>query len=260
MRGVIAISSMVLCHCGGIAGNPDGSVDANSKWDAGIPDDAGFTNCTTPDGFGICGAKTPCPSGPDRPGCLACFGAGNVCDSCAPNDIGDGLGICLPSSPSGEACPKGDDGFVCWDPHATGPILAGLAIPYSLGVLLARYRPERLRYADLGLWTGAPLPIPTTCPMISEFQVCGPTCGGCPSGSQCVGRSPLHPYGFCIDTQADACRRDGSKKCSNAGEGCFVYNVEPSAQPLADLLGLCVPMARCTALAAKLPGGGFCVP
>jgi hypothetical protein len=155
-----------------------------------------------------------------------------------------------------------EDGSVCFDYKAVGPNFPLMAIPYSIGVLLAPYinRPDRLRYGDLGLWTGDLLPMPASCPSFPEFQVCGPTCGGCPAGQQCVGRAPLHPYGFCVVKFADYCSRDGTRKCKNAGEGCFVYKVEAEAQMLADLHGLCIPLTRCNALASKLQGGGFCVP
>jgi hypothetical protein len=50
------------------------------------------------------------------------------------------------------------------------------------------------------------------------------------------------------------------KYCEVGTEGCFIFKVETEAQPLADKYGLCVPIQQCNVLAARLPGGGTCIP
>ena len=56
-----------------------------------------------------------------------------------------------------------------------------------------------------------------------------------------------------------SCTRQGLP-CKKAGTGCFLYAVEPSAQPLADGNGYCLPIDQCQAMATSWPGGGTCTP
>jgi hypothetical protein len=128
--------------------------------------------------------------------------------------------------------------------------------PYDVGVLFAMNgagTPDRLRYADFGLWTGDTLPEPATCPTFSGFQICGGHCGGCDEGV-CIGRSPLHPYGFCAYDTGSGCP---ATACAS-DQSCFHYIVQAAAQDLADQEGLCLPKALCEALAADYPGGANC--
>lgn len=154
-------------------------------------------------------------------------------------------------------------------PCADGEILAEftsslayfLCVDPEVGQLMANAGyPERVRYADWGLWTGAPLPEPGTCPTVDGFTICGGTCGGCPEGRVCTGRSPLHPYGICVTAplsgNATYCGDD--KNHCDPGQSCFRFTVEPDAQALADLHGWCFGPDECNAIAAGLPGGGTC--
>jgi hypothetical protein len=129
--------------------------------------------------------------------------------------------------------------------------------PFDLGVLYAKAGyAERVRYADWGLFTGEPLPEPTSCPSVEGVLLCGGNCGGCPPETTCTGRSPLHPYGICAP--ADDCSPPEGQWCG-PGLGCFIWTVEPEAQALADRLGYCYPLATCEKMAAGVPGGGKCV-
>jgi hypothetical protein len=166
-----------------------------------------------------------------------------------------GVGICdgTFTGVSNRLCFQGcDDGSICYAILGVGTLFC---LPYSVGALLGPYTPNKdhLRYADFGLWSGARLPAPDTCPTFTEFQVCGGSCGGCAVGEVCTGRSPLHPYGFCKPNFDCTCVGD-----AGASNGCFRYSVEPSAQAIADQHAFCLPLAMCQALAAKLPGGGTC--
>lgn len=236
--------------CGGIAvgpldGGPDGANDASS--DAGR-DDAGYTDCSSPSGYAVCGGSHACkrqegsctcasPAAETLPEPTVCFG-----------DWGPVPGPCI----------RCKDGEVC-GAVLTGDLLS--CLPFEIGVLYLRNgaSPSRIRYFDRGLFTGVPIPNPDVCPTIPGVIVCGGTCGGCSTGQYCMGRSPLHPVGFCYDpTPLDECAV-GTKKCGD-GRSCFTFKVEPEGQVVADANGLCVVPALCQALAQSLPGGGTCTP
>jgi hypothetical protein len=104
---------------------------------------------------------------------------------------------------------------------------------------------------------GAALPEATECPDLAGAHPCSGRCGECPGESYCHGRSPLHPTGICLRSDNWACGR-GFGPCTDPGQACFVYRVEPEAQAIADDWGLCFPVEQCRALAARLPGGGRC--
>ena len=136
-----------------------------------------------------------------------------------------------------------------------------LSAPFNAGIIVANHgQGDRVGYADRGVWTGDPLPLPKTCPAIPDVPTCGGFCGGCPVGEICTGRSPLHPYGICVPETAGICSRVAGvngDKCS-VSDGCFIFSVEPEHQKVADATGFCLPLAECQAIAAKLPGGGRC--
>lgn len=130
-------------------------------------------------------------------------------------------------------------------------------MPYNIGVLFANAGyADWVRYADFGLFTGEPIPAPTSCPTIEGVPLCGGNCGGCPPETVCTGRSRLHPYGICAPI--DTCDPEYDDWCG-AGRGCFMWIVEPEAQALADQKGYCYPLAICQKMAAEVPGGGKCV-
>lgn len=132
-------------------------------------------------------------------------------------------------------------------------------ITYEAGTLLAKNGyADKLRYADMGKWTGDPIPNPTTCSGLGSILPCGGSCGACPAGSVCRGRSPLHPVGFCDPDGLGSCvSAPGS---CNAGLSCFTYLVQPEVQAQANAVGTCLPTADCHALAQAIPGGGKCAP
>lgn len=238
-------AGLALACCGGIQAGVDGG---DGSADGRATDGAVPGACSTPEGLRICGGRTPCPSG-DRQ-CGLCIWA-------PPEDIGlCGDTFLQVTEPCDDGC---DDGSICLNVTIS---LSYQCAPYSLGVLYAKYTtdvPGRVRYADLGFWTGAPLPEPVSCPTFSDFRICGGNCGGCQTGEVCTGRSPLHPYGYCLKKLTDSCLLDGTRKCKDAGTACFVNKVEPEAQPVADSYGKCLPKPMCDALAIELPGGGKCV-
>ena len=215
---------------------------------AGSTDDAGFTACRHPEGLRICGTATPARRSADR------LHRVHIPDAERERLRRTDRSAFMVSAPN---CA---DGFVCAqeDPDPS-PRSYGCA-DFNLGVLLAKYDPSMVRYADLGDWTGDPLPEPTTCPTVSGFTLCGGNCGGCPAGQVCTGRSPLHPYGFCFPQYADFCSVDGFETCdADAGpQSCFVFNVQPDAQAVANDYGKCMTPATCQAIATGLPGGGTC--
>lgn len=241
-----------MLACGGEAvvtdagdSGPDGTA-----FDGGTPDDAGFTACSTPEGLAICGTATPC----------AVLGS-PPCQACTFPEAG--VSICTDTVVNGfhGSCAACGDGLVCIDQSGGTVANEGLVcVDYNLGVLIAKYDAALVHYADLGDWTGDPLPKPATCPGVSGFTLCGGNCGGCSAGEVCTGRSPLHPYGFCFDALGERCTADKSVPCdADAGpQSCFVFNVQPDAQPIANDYGKCMSPAMCQAIATGLPGGGTC--
>ena len=251
------VALLICAGCGGTLQTGDGSDGgseadaAHDAYDAGPVDEAGYTRCATPEGYGICGSATGCDG--TRPGCGTC------------GFLDAGVGICgdVWNALAPNICPLCEDGEICMNAGRSAPASL-ICVPYSLGHLLSPFvgTLNLLRYADLGLWTDAPLPEAATCSTFSGFQVCGGTCGGCDPGWYCVGRSPLHPNGFCVDyLRSGECSLAGKNTCAYGGlgaDGCFTYKVQPEAQAVADEHGVCVPMATCKALAVSLPGGGTC--
>ena len=152
-------------------------------------------------------------------------------------------------------------GFVCVACDDGYPTLYS-SVEYDMGVLFANNGgADRVRYADFGLWTGAPLPEPANCPAMMVAQVCGGNCGGCNAASTCHGRSPLHPYGFCEPDLAminDDCNLSKGVLCKSPADKCFTYTVETAAQDVANQNSFCLPLDLCEDLAANLPGGGVC--
>jgi hypothetical protein len=156
-------------------------------------------------------------------------------------------------------CPDGTI-YVAMQP---GSATAFLCSPFDLGVLFAKNdATNRVRYADMGSWTGEALPLPATCPTVEGVEICGGNCGGCSSaGDVCTGRSPLHPFGFCTAREPSYCDA-GVPHCDpdDGTNGCMTFTVDPAAQPEANRYGLCVSLALCQSLAAGLPGGASCTP
>jgi hypothetical protein len=247
-------------ECGGRVESEPPAPEA--PFDAGPADEAGYTRCSTPEGLGICGPATGCEAGSNRPGCFGCTcpaprpDGGWISPECMPDDPVRSVGMCdnLLAALEGSPC---RDGLVHYEWSAAG---AYQCIPYSAGLLLSRYLsdPDRIRYADFGLFTGEPLPEPSSCPSVAALRLCGPGCGACADGERCTGRSPLHPHGFCYRDSTWCSLSPSDRAVCREGRACFTYSVEPAAQAVADRRGRCLPRALCEALAAELPGGGAC--
>ncbi len=254
-----AALALASAGCGGIASVPGHAGLGGSGGQAGLDGgagadaspDAGWTQCSAPDGLRLCKGAYDCQ--PSSPKDCACYGY----DDAGPGmcavwfDQGDNsryFALCS-ICPDGDICAAwygGHDSFFC--------------APYEAGILYAQNgAPDRVRYADRGLWTGDPLPLPATCPDLG-FPICGGHCGACPSGV-CTGRSPLHPYGLCVPAQLPGGKSNGCGAGSDvscpSGYGCFTYTVQPAGQAVADY-GFCLPTDYCKNAAANLPGGGKC--
>lgn len=245
-----------MVGCGGIASVPadntgggGGQASADAGPDAEAGADAGWTQCSAPDGLTLCKGPTACSTAAS-------------CDCQGADDAG--AGVCSQWFAQGnntrylDECGTCPDGDICATWYGLD---AWTCAPYEAGILYAKNGASyRVRYADRGLWTGDPLPLPTKCPQLG-FPVCGGNCGACSSGV-CTGRSPLHPYGLCVATSLpggapNICGVGSGGSCPS-GYGCFTYKVQAAGQSMADEYSFCLPSAYCTSAAAKLPGGGKC--
>lgn len=234
---------------GGLTDVGAGTIDESDS-----DNDGGWTACSTPEGYSICG------------GASSCHGIDGGCVGYCDLMIADGgIGLCFLSAGNNiewmQPCDVCADGDVC---AASGKSDELLCAPFNA----ARVYEENdasswIRYSDKGLWTGDPLPLPSECPSIPGVPTCGGNCGGCSPGEKCVGRSPLHPYGLCV---AESLGTNSSNGCSvgavphacPGGLGCFTFVVQAEAQPLADIYSFCMPNDQCLAAAKGLPGGGKC--
>ena len=214
------------------------------------PADAGLDAATTPPeclaegGYIACRGTNDCPTESEE--CLQCFGDP------------DAAGLCGTAAMAGQGtdfCPVCSDGNVCIQLY----IQSGyLCLPFNVGQLLANNgAADRVRYADWSQWTGQALPEPTEC-ADGGLPLCGGLCAPCPQDSICTGRSPLHPYGFCVPKTWSACTK-AEPGCASSGNRCFVFTDPADAQALANDNGLCLPSAECEALGAGYPGGGACL-
>jgi hypothetical protein len=247
----VVASLAAATGCGGAVtasptSRPDGSVadhmpDAGPGFDAGP--DAGWTTCSDPEGLQLCGGPNHCAASDPN------------CQCVAPPDAGGRVGACFGFDIE-NPCPACQDGEICVDWIGVGyPTYSCTEV--NTGVLFAKNgASNRVRYADLGLWTGAPLPAPKNCPSL-DIPICGGNCGGCGLQQICTGRSPLHPYGFCVSQTATLCSRGPGTGCA-FDEKCFVFKVQPAAQSVADQYGVCLKSALCSQVASELPGGGTC--
>lgn len=233
----IALCCGALGACGGLEINGDAG-------------DATTTPCISGN-YAVCGGPQQCS--PSDCKCIQQMPPANT-GVCSSDDT-------TWPNPFGDPCFPGVDGRVCvLITDLSAP--AWVDAPYELGELLANDgAAERVRYADLGLWTGEPIPLPTTCPNLGTVQACGGMCGTCPSGQVCVGRSPLHPVGFCDANHYSVCSAHPTASnpgCINVADDCFTYVVQPAAQAVADNAGKCFPASDCKTLALNIPGGGSC--
>lgn len=241
--------------CGGVVSGVtdagDGGADGALPLDAAA--DAGWTACTSPDGFAVCDGPNQCPA--------SLCGSAGVCPY--PGTVSDSVpracGSALEVSES--PCESAPDGLICFQsdprPESNGFFWA---TAFNVGVLLAQNGGSNfVRYADFGLWTGDPIPEPTTCPKLQNAIICGGNCGTCSYNAVCHGRSPLHPWSFCLPTDIqDGCNLAKGVLCQDPANKCFAFKVEDAGQALANANSMCLPKDMCDDLAANLPGGGIC--
>jgi hypothetical protein len=225
------------------------STPSAPSLDAGIAD-AGWSQCGSPDGIRVCQGPAHCPTE---------YAPGKTCgceSARADGADASSVSFCFaPTNPVENLSFPATDGDILFDVFANERFFSAR---YNLGVLFAQNGgASRVRYADMGLWTGAPLPV-GTCPILDGVTVCGGDCGGCPEGTICTGRSPRHPSGFCAPPIGHCDLTQPAYCPSGSGNACFTFTVEPEAQLLANRHGLCLPAQLCSDLSTKLPGGGAC--
>ncbi len=251
---MLALTSLAstAAHCGQtVADVADSGIDGGDGGaKAGRPPadliaDAGL--CASPSGWAVCEGPRHCfPDG------------GELCPECS-LDVLKGfsdaysLGVCFNTwnnaGPGGETC--GDE---CVYVQAVTPELWD-SFPFDVGYLFtANGGADRVRYADMSFWTGAPLPPIHLCTVEGGVATCGGSCPACAAGRTCTGRSPIHPLGLCVPD-----RGCNTKVPCPSGQSCFSFKVQADAQAIADsTYTFCLPTEECQATAANLPGGGYC--
>jgi len=259
LRALPVALAVAVSACGGSAANPSDAGDAGR--DSSTADssngDAGWTQCVAPSGVAVCGGPSMCPA--DSSSCAAC---GVLANGTADGPLNPCENIATIQYGKDTVCPDGTIYAVLVNSSSN----TFLCAPWDLGVLYAKNgSTDRVRYADMGIWTGAELPAPNVCQSISNVELCGGNCGGCSQvDDTCTGRSPLHPFGFCVPSSAtNHCARTVAH-CgwgdAGIGSSCLTFTVEASAQVAADKNGLCLPSQLCQDLATGLPGGAECTP
>lgn len=242
-----AALAAALC-CGGRVETADGGDGgATSVGAADAAHDSGWTACSSPSGFSLCGGPNHCE------GCATC-----EIDALGPEDIRP----CEDHPPYyGTGCSGCPDGSICiLDAQAatTDAPIFGVCFPWDDGQLFAlNGLANRVLYADMNDFTGDPLPEPPTCPNTPGLTLCGGACGPCPPKDFCFGRSPEHPYSVCasqISGNGSSCRRYDS---GPGTLGCLIFK-DPSNQARADNNGYVVDKPTCEAAAAMYPGGAYC--
>lgn len=259
----IAIAATVLslasgaAHCGrttadgadASGGGSDGGDGAvvRGRPPADLIADAGL--CASPSGWAVCG-------GPNH--CFTYGGA--LCTECSlavfknfmDASSAYSLGVCFNEWHNGE--PEAICGDNCVYIQAVLPAFWD-SFPFDVGYLFAANgAADRVRYADMSFWTGAPLPPIESCTVDGGVATCGGNCPPCAAGRTCTGRSPLHPLGLCVPDVT--C---GPKIPCPSGQSCYSFKVQADAQATADAnYTYCLPTAECEATAANLPGGGYC--
>jgi hypothetical protein len=130
---------------------------------------------------------------------------------------------------------------------------ANLCVPEAFG----RWLHERgfaVSYGDLSPYDGQPVPDPVGCPEVGEaLMLCGGDCGPCPASFDCLGRSPLHPFGLCAPDYYAVLKGPGQEV-----DFWFVPPDEPATFAAPEQLKL--PLDTCLEAEASLPVGDLPVP
>ncbi len=250
----------MFAACGGRVVQGDGGTDGLAS-ESGV-DGAGWTECSSPSGYQLCGGSANCDLG---------------CGFCA--NILVSIGFCgdngVPDPFTNTNCAVVPDGSVCLvvgslpDGGTGNDRLMGSSIAWEAGELIYRAGyGDSVLFADATPFDGTPLPQPPDCPSISGLTLCGGACGDtCPhdDAHACMGRSPKHPYSLCVDvaplswngTPDPHCARDNPP--SDGKHGCLIFRDDPASQPIADSNGVWIDLPTCQAAAAGYPGGADCV-
>jgi hypothetical protein len=175
-------------------------------------------------GYGLCGDAT---ANAHLAGCTACL-EGDACSLINPRAL-----ECVPKAVCDEKLLVGESG--CFFPDKTA-------------------------------YTAASIPDPAQCPVAvtGAPPFCAGSCGACPTGLTCTGRSPTHPVGLCLPfvklgqpvSPNSLCSKDAP---CETGALCFVYTTNPADTPFAQEYGMCIDAAVCPSLASTLQGGGACL-
>lgn len=229
LSSLVVLVAVIMCRCGGrFADVPDGSTHD------------GATACAA-EGISVCGGSSACAC----PQNIGCFDFDNS----------SAIGFCggyEPALTGSQVVFGAHDGYVSIEAPGNQGIF--LEAEFVAGELVANNgEAYRVHYADFSDWTGEALPENTPCVALSSnVALCGGTCGACANGTTCIGRSPSHPLGICLPSDA--------APCGDCTAACFSFLVAPDAQQQADAHGICFAQQICAELAAKLPGGARCAP
>jgi hypothetical protein len=235
---------LIACETHVVEPSGGGGTGASGGSGAGVP-----TDCESEDGRRVCGGNNQCflteGEGFNGNGC--------VC-SIVLTDNAD-MGYCIETVEDwmggGRTCRDG--GIIGHDPPVT-------CLPAEMGELFCKGGGENyVFFVDHQPFDCSPLPEPSECLSTDSLELCGDACGPCSNpGDTCYGRSPRHPYSFCIPPTGTPC--SPTKACSDPERSCFIFEHpdDPVAQALAEQFGLCVERSVCEAAAAELPGGARC--
>ena len=247
-------------------GSLESGLDGATQVDSG-------DSCHYSNGLAVCSVTPPfsCGSPPNGlpPNCGGCATATNASDAVAP------IGFCVNTSTamtgSMPICSVCDTGHLCYyleaiqippDPYSS---LQCVDVAYC-NALHARGFEGACVYLDKTLWSATDSIPATACPAGGQtLGLCGGSCGDCPAGRVCTGRSPTHPFGVCASrkqtnpiatTTLNLCQR--SVGCAQ-GDACLVFNTNGHGdQTLANIDGFCLPASQCVSLKPVIPGGIFC--
>lgn len=247
MQRLSLILGLLLIACEKHVVEPSGGGGAGAASGNGA---GGPTECESESGHRVCGGSNQCFFVAEGEGF---YGDGCVCSIVLTDNAK--MGYCtetvLDWEAGGRRCKDG--GIIGHDPPTT-------CLPSEMGELFCKGGgQEYVFFVDHQPYDCSPLPEPTDCLSTESLELCGDACGPCSNPADiCYGRSPRHPYSFCMPATGAPC--SPTKACSDPERACFIFEHpdDPVAQALAEEFGLCVERSVCEAAAAELPGGARC--